>query len=86
MIELASVLAIPLVTALLLALFGHHRSAPEVNSAGSLLTLIAAGLLTVRVISDGPMTEPPQKCPPLSCSETCHGTSVMLIGSPPTIE
>jgi hydrogenase-4 component F len=56
MIELACVLAIPLLTALLLALFGHHRSAPEINSAGSLLTLIAAGLLTVRVISDGPMT------------------------------
>ena len=56
MIELASVLAIPLVTALLLALFGHRRVAPEINSAGSLLTLVAAGLLTIRVISDGPMT------------------------------
>ena len=55
MIELAFVLAVPLVTALLLALFGHRRSAPEINSAGSLLTLIAAGILTVRVINDGPM-------------------------------
>ena len=56
MIELACVLATPLATALLLALFGHRRGAPEINSAGSLLTLIAAGVLTVRVVSDGPMT------------------------------
>jgi len=56
MIELACVLATPLITALLLALFGHRRGAPEINSAGSLLTLIAAGVLTVRVVSDGPMT------------------------------
>ena len=47
MFELAFVLATPLVTAILLALFGHHRRAPEINSAGSLLTLIAAGLRVV---------------------------------------
>ena len=55
MIELAFVLAVPLVSALLLALFGHHRSAPEINSAGSLATLVAAALLTVRVIGEGPL-------------------------------
>ena len=55
MIELALVLTTPLASALLLALFGHWRGAAELNSAGSLLTLIAAGMLTVRVISHGPM-------------------------------
>jgi len=55
MIELAFVLAIPLASALLLALFGHHRGAPEINSAGSLATLIAAAALTVRVIGEGPL-------------------------------
>jgi hydrogenase-4 component F len=54
MIELAFVLAVPFVSALLLALFGHHRSAPEINAAGSLATLVAAAALTVRVIGDGP--------------------------------
>ncbi len=54
MIELACVLAVPFVSALLLALFGHHRSAPEINAAGSLATLIAAAALTVRVIGEGP--------------------------------
>ena len=55
MIELAFVLATPFATALLLALFGHRRGAAEINSVGSLLTLLAAGILTIRVISDGPM-------------------------------
>ena len=55
MIELAFVLAAPFATALLLGLFGHRRGAAEINSAGSLLTLLAAGLLTMRVISEGPM-------------------------------
>ena len=55
MIELALVLAIPLFSALLLALFGHRRGAAEINSAGSLATLLAAAALTVRVIGDGPM-------------------------------
>ena len=56
MIELACVLSIPFVTALLLGLFGHRRGAAELNSAGSLFTLLAAGMLTIRVIRDGPMT------------------------------
>ncbi|MBS1227985.1 MAG: NADH/ubiquinone/plastoquinone [Proteobacteria bacterium] len=55
MTELAFVLAIPLLSALLLALFGHHRGAPEINSAGSLATLVAAAALTVRVIGEGPL-------------------------------
>ena len=55
MIELACVLAVPFVSALLLALFGHHRNAPEINAAGSLATLVAAAALTVRVIGEGPL-------------------------------
>ncbi len=55
MIELALVLAIPLAAAVLLALFGHYRVAADINSAGSLLTLVAAGMLTIRVISEGPL-------------------------------
>ena len=55
MFELACVLAVPFVSALLLALFGHRRSAPEINSAGSLATLLAAAALTVRVIGEGPL-------------------------------
>ena len=55
MTELAFVLATPLLSALLLALFGHHRGAPEINAAGSLATLIAAAALTVRVIGEGPL-------------------------------
>ena len=55
MIELAFVLGIPLVAAALLALVGHQRYAAELNIAGSLLTLLAAGILTIHVISDGPM-------------------------------
>ncbi len=56
MIELALVLATPFATAILLALFGHRRGAAEINSAGSLLTLVAAAALTIHIISDGPMT------------------------------
>ena len=55
MIELAFVLAIPFVSALVLAIFGHRHFAAKINIAGSLLTLIAAGMLTIRIIRDGPM-------------------------------
>ena len=55
MIELVLVLAIPLLTSAALALIGHRPYAALVNIAGSLLTLLAAALLTVRVISDGPL-------------------------------
>ena len=54
--ELALVLAIPFATALLLGLVGHSRGASEINALGSLLTLLAAGMLTASVISGGPMT------------------------------
>ncbi len=53
--ELAFVLGIPLFTSLLLALVGHRRGAAEINAAGSLLTLVAASILTARVVSEGPM-------------------------------
>ncbi|MFZ2854748.1 MAG: hydrogenase 4 subunit F, partial [Rhodocyclaceae bacterium] len=56
MLELAFVLATPFATGLLLALIGHWRGAAEVNAAGSLVTLIAAGLLTARVVDGGPLT------------------------------
>ncbi len=55
MIELASVIAIPFVTALVLALVGHRRWAAEINILGSLLTLIAAGMLTLKIVNHGSM-------------------------------
>ena len=55
MIELAFVLGTPLCFSAILALTGHWRSAGMINVAGSLLTLIAAALLTRRIIDIGPM-------------------------------
>ena len=55
MIELLCLLLTPCITSAVLALVGHHRRAAEINAAGSLLTLIAAVLLTARVIGEGPM-------------------------------
>ncbi len=55
MIEFVLVLAIPLLASGVLACVGHRRFAAEINIAGSLLTLLAAALLTIRVIRDGPM-------------------------------
>ena len=55
MIEILAVLGIPVVGALVLAAIGERREAPAVNVASSLLTFIAAGALTVRVIADGPL-------------------------------
>ena len=54
--ELVLVLAVPLATSALLAVVGHRPRAAEINIAGSLLTLLAAAALTVRVIRDGPQT------------------------------
>ncbi|HNC69101.1 MAG TPA: hydrogenase 4 subunit F [Pseudomonadales bacterium] len=51
--EIVILLALPLGGALLLAFSGAHRHAAEINVAFSLATLIAALLLTVRVIADG---------------------------------
>jgi hydrogenase-4 component F len=52
--ELLLVLAVPLAGGVLLALLGHRRIAAELNSAASLLTLVAALALAGRVIADGP--------------------------------
>jgi hydrogenase-4 component F len=54
-VEITLVLGVPLFGGLLLALVGHKRWAPELNALMSLVTLAAAGLLTARVIADGPM-------------------------------
>ena len=51
--EIFWVLGIPLLGGLLLALFGTRKDAPEINSAMSFFTLVAAVALTVRVISSG---------------------------------
>jgi hydrogenase-4 component F len=51
--ELLLVLAIPLAGGIVLAIGGHHRLAPELNAAASLLTLGAALALAGRVIADG---------------------------------
>ncbi len=51
--EIYWVLGIPLVGGLYLALTGHRAHAPEVNAAFSLATLIAAGLLTARIVAEG---------------------------------
>ena len=53
--EIAIVLALPLLGALLLALTGHRAWAPELNATMSFATFFAAVLLTARVISGGPM-------------------------------
>ncbi|WP_263769748.1 hydrogenase 4 subunit F [Propionivibrio soli] len=53
--ELALVLAVPFVASLLLAIVGHHHIADRLNIVSSLLTLLAAALLTIRVIGEGPM-------------------------------
>ena len=55
MIEILFVLGFPLVGAVALALVGERRVAPKVNVVVSLLTFLAAIVLTARVIRDGPM-------------------------------
>ncbi len=54
---LLMVLGIPLAGALLLALYGHKERAAELNAVVSFLTFVAALLLTVRIISEGPIIE-----------------------------
>ncbi len=49
------VLVLPVVGSVLLALVGAHRVAAAVNIAVSLATLIAAGVLVLRIIGGGPM-------------------------------
>jgi hydrogenase-4 component F len=54
-VEIYWLLGIPLTGGVFLALWGNRAHAPEINAMVSLLTLIAAGALTVRVIAEGPM-------------------------------
>jgi hydrogenase-4 component F len=54
-VELWLVLGMPLVGTFVLALLGARRYAAEVNVAVSLATLLAASLLVVRVIHNGPL-------------------------------
>jgi hydrogenase-4 component F len=53
--EFALLLGSPLAGALVLGAFGARRRAAELNAAFSLVTLLAAGALTARVITDGPL-------------------------------
>jgi hydrogenase-4 component F len=52
-VEFFALLAVPCLGALVLAVYGGRRFAPEVNVGFSLATLLAAGALTVRVIGEG---------------------------------
>jgi hydrogenase-4 component F len=54
--EIYWVLGIPLLGAVILALWGNHRSAPEINALFSFLTLAASVVLTLRIFIAGPMT------------------------------
>lgn len=53
--EIYWVLGIPLAGGVFLALWGCRRHAPEINALFSLLTLIAAGVLTARIVAEGPI-------------------------------
>ncbi len=53
--ELMAVLATPLAGGLALALVGHRKGAAELNAAFSLATLIAAAVLTAKIVAHGPM-------------------------------
>ena len=53
--EIMLVLAIPLAGGIMLALAGHHRRAPEVNSVFSFSTFVAAMVLAVNVVDRGSM-------------------------------
>ena len=53
--EIYWLLGIPLTGGTFLALWGCRKHAPEINALFSLLTLLAAALLTHRIVEDGPM-------------------------------
>jgi hydrogenase-4 component F len=55
-VEIFLILGIPLLGGLVLAVFGTRRYAPELNSAMSFCTFVAAALLTTRVINGGSFT------------------------------
>lgn len=54
--EIYWLLGIPLTGGIFLALWGCRKHSPEINALFSLLTLLAAAMLTHRIIEDGPMT------------------------------
>jgi hydrogenase-4 component F len=54
-VELWLVLGMPLVGTFVLAILGARRYAPEVNVGVSLATLLAASLLVMRIIRNGPL-------------------------------
>ena len=54
--ELIVLLGVPLLGGIILALFGHRERAAEINATSSFLTLVAAAVLTFKVIRDGSMT------------------------------
>ncbi|MBI5938250.1 MAG: hydrogenase 4 subunit F [Betaproteobacteria bacterium] len=53
--EIYWLLGIPLAGGTFLALWGNRRNAPEINVLFSLLTLVAAGVLTARIVAEGPI-------------------------------
>jgi len=55
-VEIYWLLGIPLTGGIFLALWGCRKHSPEINALFSLLTLLAAALLTHRIIENGPMT------------------------------
>jgi len=48
-------LSVPFAGGIVLGFWGHRNFAPELNSAASLLTFLAAAGLTARIIADGPI-------------------------------
>jgi hydrogenase-4 component F len=54
-LEIVFLLGIPLAGGAVLAAIGDRDAAPAVNVAASLLTLVAAAALTVRVVAEGPL-------------------------------
>ena len=55
MIEIVALLACPILGALVLSAIGERREAPTVNIAVSLVTLLVACALAIRVMSGGPV-------------------------------
>ncbi|MCC6196435.1 MAG: hydrogenase 4 subunit F [Burkholderiales bacterium] len=55
MVEILSVLGLPLAGAAALAAVGHRRHAAKLNMAASLATFLAAAALTARVAREGPL-------------------------------
>jgi len=53
--ELLLVLGVPFAGGIVLGIWGHRSFAPELNSGMSLLTLLAAAVLTAHIITGGPM-------------------------------